>query len=115
MVPRGGIDTVEKRKIPIPHQESNPRTPIIQPIASHYTDWATPALTLLGKLCNKVKVNVNVKLFLCSTKHHTTKMHGWVEIQLQALPTLAVDEGEWPAQRPGRFTPVPMDRRLYIQ
>jgi len=29
---------VVKRKIPSPHQESNPRTPIVQPVAQHYTD-----------------------------------------------------------------------------
>jgi hypothetical protein len=33
-----------KRKILSPHQESNPRTLIIQPIAQHYTDWAITAL-----------------------------------------------------------------------
>jgi hypothetical protein len=26
------------------HQESNPRTPIVQPVAQGYTDWATTAL-----------------------------------------------------------------------
>jgi hypothetical protein len=29
--PRSGLDTVVKRKIPSPRQESNPRTPIVQP------------------------------------------------------------------------------------
>jgi hypothetical protein len=27
-----------------PHRESNPRTPIIQPVAHRYTDWAITAL-----------------------------------------------------------------------
>jgi hypothetical protein len=27
-----------KRKIPSPRQESNPRTPIVQPVAQRYTD-----------------------------------------------------------------------------
>jgi len=31
--PRAILDMVVKRKIPSPHQESNPGTPIIQPIA----------------------------------------------------------------------------------
>jgi hypothetical protein len=31
--PRATLDTVVKRKIPSPHQESNPRTLIIQPVA----------------------------------------------------------------------------------
>jgi hypothetical protein len=37
------MDVVEKRKTPSPRRESNPRTPLIQPVASRYTDWATPA------------------------------------------------------------------------
>jgi hypothetical protein len=31
--PRAVLDAVVKRKIPIPRRESNPRTPIIQPVA----------------------------------------------------------------------------------
>jgi len=31
--PRAILDVVVKRKIPSPHQESNPRTPIVQPVA----------------------------------------------------------------------------------
>jgi hypothetical protein len=27
-----------------PRRESNPRTPIVQPVAQHYTDWAITAL-----------------------------------------------------------------------
>jgi hypothetical protein len=36
--PRAILDVVVKRKIPSPHQESNPRIPIIQPIAQCYTN-----------------------------------------------------------------------------
>jgi hypothetical protein len=32
------LDAVVKRKIRSPRQESNPRTPIIQPVAQRYTD-----------------------------------------------------------------------------
>jgi hypothetical protein len=35
---RAVLDAVVKRKIPSPHWELDPRTPIIQPIAQHYTD-----------------------------------------------------------------------------
>jgi hypothetical protein len=45
--PRAGLDAVVKRKIPSSHRKSNPRTPIVQPIAQRYTDWA---LTALGPL-----------------------------------------------------------------
>jgi hypothetical protein len=38
--PRAVLDMVAKRKIPSLHKELNPRTPIIQPIAQCYTDWA---------------------------------------------------------------------------
>jgi hypothetical protein len=33
-------DAVVKGKIPSPHRESNPRTPIVQPVAQRYTNWA---------------------------------------------------------------------------
>jgi hypothetical protein len=36
--PRAVLDVVVKRKIPSSHQELNPRTLIIQPVAQHYTD-----------------------------------------------------------------------------
>jgi hypothetical protein len=36
--PRTVLDTVVKRKIPSPHRESNPRTPIVKPVAQRYTD-----------------------------------------------------------------------------
>jgi hypothetical protein len=53
--PRTILDAVAKRKIPSPHQESNPRTPIVQPVAQHYTDWAiTLACKILyGDIINK--------------------------------------------------------------
>jgi hypothetical protein len=38
--PRAGLDAVVKRKIPSPHRESNPRTPIVQPIAQRNTNRA---------------------------------------------------------------------------
>jgi hypothetical protein len=47
--PRAGLDAVVKRKIPSPRLESNPRTPIVQPVAQRcYTDWATTALILFN-------------------------------------------------------------------
>jgi hypothetical protein len=36
--PRVGLNAVVKRKIPSPRWESNPRTPIVQPVAQRYTD-----------------------------------------------------------------------------
>jgi hypothetical protein len=37
---RAVLDAVVKRQIPSPRRESNPRTPIVQPVAQRYTDWA---------------------------------------------------------------------------
>jgi hypothetical protein len=38
--PRAVLDAMLKRKIPSPCRESNPRTPIVLPVAQRYTDWA---------------------------------------------------------------------------
>jgi hypothetical protein len=38
MDPRDVLDAVVKRKIPSLRRESNPRIPIIQPVAQRYTD-----------------------------------------------------------------------------
>jgi hypothetical protein len=46
------LDAVVKRKIPSPRREWNPRTPIIQPVAQRYTDWAITALITLP-FCTK--------------------------------------------------------------
>jgi hypothetical protein len=45
--PRAVLDAVVKRKIPSPRRESNPRTPIVQPVAQSYTHSAVTALTSL--------------------------------------------------------------------
>jgi hypothetical protein len=37
-VPRTGLEAVVKRKIPNTYRESNPRTPLLQPVAQRYTD-----------------------------------------------------------------------------
>jgi hypothetical protein len=42
--PRAGLDAVVKRKISSPRRESNPRTPIAQPVAQSYSECATAAL-----------------------------------------------------------------------
>jgi hypothetical protein len=36
--PRAVLDAVVKRKTPGPRRESNPRNPIVQPVAQRYTD-----------------------------------------------------------------------------
>jgi hypothetical protein len=44
MDPRTVLDAVVERKIPSSRRESNPRTPIDQPVAQLYTDCAITAL-----------------------------------------------------------------------
>jgi hypothetical protein len=41
--PTAVLNTVVKRKIPSPLRQSNPRTPIVQPVAQRYTNWAITA------------------------------------------------------------------------
>jgi hypothetical protein len=36
--PRAILDAVVKRKIPTPRRESNPKTPIVQPVAQRHTE-----------------------------------------------------------------------------
>jgi hypothetical protein len=45
--PKAVLDAVVKRKIPSPRRESNPRTPIDQPVAQRYTDWAITTLKII--------------------------------------------------------------------
>jgi 4-amino-4-deoxy-L-arabinose transferase-like glycosyltransferase len=47
VAPRAGLDAVEKRKIPSLLRESNPPIPIVHPVASRYTDWATAAQIII--------------------------------------------------------------------
>jgi len=47
--PRAGLDTVVKREIPSSRRESKPKTPIVQPVASRFTDRAITALSVLSK------------------------------------------------------------------
>jgi hypothetical protein len=39
--PRAGLDDVEK-KHSLPHRDSNSDPPVVQPVASRYTDCAIP-------------------------------------------------------------------------
>jgi hypothetical protein len=46
VVPKAGLDAVEKRKIPSLLRYSKPRTPIVQSVAQRYTGWCITALWL---------------------------------------------------------------------
>jgi hypothetical protein len=69
--PRAVLDTVVKRKLPSPRRESNPRIPIVQPVAQRYTDWAIRAL-------NKMRVQIiKVKLHLCLNTIPCNRIEEW--------------------------------------
>jgi hypothetical protein len=51
--PRDGLDAVARRKIPSPRRESNPCHPIVQPVASRYTDWAEKIKTYEVRILNR--------------------------------------------------------------
>jgi hypothetical protein len=57
--PRAVLNTVVEKKIPSP--ESNPRIPIVQPVAQRYTDWAIMAVPP-----SSAKVKECVELYLRS-------------------------------------------------
>jgi hypothetical protein len=50
---RGG----EEKNSNLPHRESNPRTPIVQPVAQRYTDWTTKTKKKKQKKNNLVTGN----------------------------------------------------------
>jgi hypothetical protein len=58
--PRAVLDAVVMRKITSPHRESNPKTPIVQPLAQRYTDWAITALTRKNTWSNN-----RISLIIC--------------------------------------------------
>jgi hypothetical protein len=75
--PRAVLDTVMKRKIPSPRRESNPRTPIVQPVAQRYTDWAITTLQY-----QPVIMSVTRRVWNCLknkwnalTNHRISKLH----------------------------------------
>jgi hypothetical protein len=53
--PRAVLDAVVQRKNPSPRQESNPRTPIVQPVDQRHADWAITALELNSSVSRQDK------------------------------------------------------------
>jgi hypothetical protein len=57
MGPGTVLDAVVKRKVPSPHRESNPRTPIVQPKTQSYTELSQ--LPMLHGVClNKLLLHM---------------------------------------------------------
>jgi hypothetical protein len=78
--PRAILDAVVKRKIPSPHQELNPRTPIVQPVAQHYTNWPVMALHDLN-----ITPNVKKGQLLCSTTFYRISENVNLRVHSRAL------------------------------
>jgi hypothetical protein len=57
MGPRAVLDAVRKRKIPSSRRDSNPNTPIVQPVAQRYTDRAITALKVVLLIVNSEKIS----------------------------------------------------------
>jgi hypothetical protein len=63
--PRAVLDAVVKRKIPSLHWESNPRTPIIQPIAQSCTNCAiTSEFLICSSLLGNIPLNRSMTVFM---------------------------------------------------
>jgi hypothetical protein len=79
---RAVLDAVMKRKIPSLRWESNPRTPIVQPVAQRYTDWAITAYQFLknGREYSEGKGKGKVAPVLLLTDHHAMKAYWGVEV-----------------------------------
>jgi hypothetical protein len=68
----------------------DPRT--VQPVASHYTDWANPAQKEVMWMQS------------CPFPHHKITWVGWgAEVQIRSFLTSTQDD-EWPASCSGRFS-----------
>jgi hypothetical protein len=58
--PRAVLDAVVKRKIPSPHQESNPRTPIVQLVTQLYK-----MMIMTTSLLEKLRIDQLVNKIPC--------------------------------------------------
>jgi hypothetical protein len=74
--PRAVLDAVVKRKIPSPRRESTSRTPIVQPVAQRYTDWAITALATFYKVFKNIYVAIpNSSYFTISRRQWPNISH----------------------------------------
>jgi hypothetical protein len=69
--PRVVLDAVVKRKIPSPCRESNLRTPIVQPVAQRYTDWAITAVT--WTVYTKIKFARQISIYIPNARLHRNR------------------------------------------
>jgi hypothetical protein len=64
--PRVGLDTVSKRKILSPYRESNPGTPILQPVAKFMkVNLCRAAASHISRILNQIEVLTYIYVFVC--------------------------------------------------
>jgi hypothetical protein len=81
--PRAVLDAVMKRKIPSPRRESNPRTPIAQPVVQRNTDWAITALEQVSWEVQKCSKELSNGLITSTFHPRHLLSHHLLSIQLE--------------------------------
>jgi hypothetical protein len=104
--PRAVLDAVVKRKIPSPHRESNPDLPIVQPIASRYTDWAIPAHKIISDIISKYpaimeanSVSTDIYRFILCSEVERAKYHVSI-VYMQRVKTDIKEVQRWSKRGP---------------
>jgi hypothetical protein len=69
--PRAGLDTEARGKFLYPCRGSNLDRLVVEPVASHYTDWATWLTTILVYVWNILRTNVLER----GVTHQSTAFH----------------------------------------
>jgi hypothetical protein len=89
--PRAVLDAVVKRKIPSTRRESNPRTPIVQPVAQRCTDWAVRAVCVLLKVWRSFQQGTEyVALVGLFSGIESWFIHNWRSISGTSLIALVI-------------------------
>jgi hypothetical protein len=106
---RAVLDAVVKRKIPSPRRKSNPRVPIVQPVAQRYTDWAITAL--VRRVC--VNFDIIARSFRQPTNQPTPWTSPWeltVAHRVKKFPAFMEVEGSLPCSHQPPLVPIPIQK-----
>jgi hypothetical protein len=86
---------------------SNPSDACYMFPQQHCPGLSLTARTVLRRLTDVSKRYIKMNIPLCLIKHLALNVYEGMEVQLHVFLTSALDEGEWSASRPGRFTLAP--------